>query len=110
MATIYIKAGELDRRITFRVKTVALNSFNEEIETWATHATVWGKVEENGGAEALIANHEIATRRALFVIRHRTDLNEQMQISWDGNTWDIETTRQLGRRRFLEISAMARVD
>ena len=45
-----MSAGELDRKITIQRATVTLNEFNELIETWTDHATVWAKRRDASAA------------------------------------------------------------
>jgi SPP1 family predicted phage head-tail adaptor len=76
-----MKAGRLNKRLTFWKETRARDSFQEEIVTWAQLATVWGAVTPNAGRkmyEAMQANSEITGQ---INIRYRSDIRPDMRIT-----------------------------
>ena len=84
-------AGQLDRRITIQSFTTTTDDFGEVVKSFTTLAEVWAKVEEKRGNEGEDGNQLVATKRVEFFIRYRSDINEQMRIVYNNETYKIET-------------------
>jgi SPP1 family predicted phage head-tail adaptor len=84
-----IKAGNLNQTITFRRKTVAYDSYNQPIETWADAATVRAAVQTTGGREFYAAQKLYSEMTALFKIRYTQAFNARMQVKWMGRIFEI---------------------
>lgn len=105
-----MRAGALDRRITIERNTPTHDAdSNEEVASWGTLATVWAQAKPLRGSERFEADRENAERTVTFRIRHRTDIDEEMRIVFDGDNYDIESIAEIGRSEGLEIIATARV-
>ena len=103
--------GKLDRRITLQNRTVAANAFNESIETWSDLDTVWANVEYSltGSGEGFEDAVNLAQTRVDFTIRHRSDVGHVERISYNSETYDIESPlAEIGRRQYLKIRAKLR--
>ena len=97
-------AGQLDRRITLQTYTTSTDAFGQVVKTFSTLATVWAKVEEKSGKEGEEGDQVIASKKVNFLIRHRSDLNEQMRVVYDNNTYKIEAIiNDDARRAFMRI-------
>ena len=106
-------AGTLDRRITIQRATVARNSFNEKIETWATLATVYANKGDVSAAEGYRAQEVGAQITTRFIIRSSSvvsDVNPNDRISFGGLTYNIVGVREKKRNRWIEIDCVARED
>lgn len=106
-------AGELDRRITIRRATYAANAFNEPIATWADHVSVAAKREDASAAESYRAQEVGASITTRFTIRWSPDVedvNPKDRVLFEGREYDIVGVRDLGRRVWREIDAVARAD
>jgi SPP1 family predicted phage head-tail adaptor len=102
-----MRAGDLDRKITFQKKTPTQNDFGEEEMTWATYAKVWAKQVPQGGNEAVQVGHEVGQLPVKFRVRYRNDFNEEMRIIFDAKIFDITAINEIGRREGLTILAKA---
>ena len=108
-----MSAGELDRKITIQRATVTLNEFNELIETWTDHATVWAKRRDASAAESYRAQEvgaEITTRFTIPWSLDVKDVNPRHRVSFDGRLYNITAVRDVGRNHLREIDAVARAD
>ena len=108
-------AGDLDRRITIQRATTTLNEFNEPIETWTDHATVWAKRSDASAVESYRTQEVGAEITARFIIRRSTqvhDVNPRDRVSFNGKVYNItRVSEPVGTRNFwLEIHAAARAD
>lgn len=97
-------SGQLDRRITIKKFTSSTDDFGQSNKTFSTLASVWAKVVERSGSEKEISDQIIAVKKVDFFIRHRSDLNEQMRIEYNGKTYTIEAIIEAeARESFLRI-------
>lgn len=102
-----IGAGKLDRRIALQSATITNDpDYNEEIQSWATYATVWARMEFHKSDEGEAASREYAEMGLYFTIRHRDDVSAEHRIVYESNNYEIiGRPREIGRRRFLKIRA-----
>ena len=84
-----IRAGELNRMITFRRKTISYNSLNEQVESWADAATVAAGVMTTGGREFYAAQKVNAETSAVFKIRFNRFVNAMMRVKYENRVYEI---------------------
>lgn len=104
-----MNAGKLDRRITINTTTTAQDNAGQPIATTVLLATVWAHVDQLRGREPFQGEQFNAQQLTVFTIRYRSDVDETMSIVHDGETYDIQSIREIGRREGLEITALALV-
>lgn len=109
--TALLPAGDLDRRITLEQATVVRDAaFNAETiaEPWPVLATVWANVTEGPRTEDASGNLRLASRRAIFRIRWRSDVAATMRIGYAGQKFRIlGDPTEVGRKVALDIEAEA---
>lgn len=108
-----MKAGSLDRRVTILRATNARNSFNEQVATWNTVATVWAAVAPISDGERLRAGESLATRKHRFTVRHSAlmaTVDTRDRLKFEGREFDVNGVKELGRREGYEITATARAE
>lgn len=104
-------AGTLDRRITLRTKSVTKNAFGEDVVTWTDVATVWARWIPKGGTERWSSQLILDTADGAFEIRHRTDVDADDEILFNGNQYRIiGEPAEIGRRRGLMIQVSRVMD
>lgn len=96
------QAGQLDRRITIQSYTTTTDDFGEVVKSFTTLANVWAKVEEKRGGEGEDGNQLVATKKVEFLIRYRSDIDEQMRISYNNETYKIETILNADARKAFQ--------
>ncbi len=104
--------GRMDRQIVIEQNTPTQDSVGEEIESWATLATVWAEYLPVGGREFWAARQINAETVANFRIHYRSDVTRGMRLTFDGDTYDIvdaNEDRRMGYKEFLLIRGEARV-
>ena len=98
------QAGQLDRRITIQNFSETTDNFGQEVKSFSTLASVWANVVEKVGSEGEDGEMIAATKKVEFVIRYRTDVNEEMRISYNSNTYKIQAIQSAdARKAFLKI-------
>jgi len=85
-----MQAGRLRHRLAIRQPTISRNEVGEEIITWATLATVWGRIEALRGEEQLAAKQPTAEIVARATLRYRADVSTDMRIQYDSSEYDID--------------------
>ena len=98
------QAGQLDRRITIQNFSETTDSFGQEVKSFSTLASVWANVVEKVGREGEDGEMIAATKKVEFIIRYRTDVDEEMRISYNNNTYKIQAIQSAdARKAFLKI-------
>ncbi len=100
-----MRAGELDRKIVIESATETRDDYGAVVQTWATFATVWARKRDIRGSEQFTAQQVNARIAATFTVRWLDGVTEKMRISYDGQTWDIRSINEIGRREGLELYA-----
>lgn len=109
-----MRAGQLDRRVTFERVSTIKNEFNEDVETWLAFVTVWARRRDGSDVvktEILGAEQVGAFLLAHFTVRHSAQIKTVTpidRIKHDGHLWNIKGTKETaeGRNRFIEITAV----
>ena len=107
-------AGDLDRRVQFKRGTVSDDGYSNVL-TFANHGSpVWASRKDVSDAERWRAGEAQAHITARFVVRSSTFANgitPKDRLTCEGLEYDITGIKEIvGRGRFLEITAAARVD
>lgn len=113
-------AGELDKRIRFERETAGRDAMGGVASSgWLPLGTVWGRKVDASDGEKIAADQKTATLVCRFVVRSSTmtrDVTPKDRLICRAfgveEAFEIlgkkETTE--GRNRFIEITAVARVD
>ncbi len=109
------KPGDLDRRIVIERATVTQNAFNEDVETWATYATLSAGRKDISDGEKLAGGQVGSSLSSRFVIRSSPKskaIKPSDRLNYDGAVWSIFGIKETaeGRNRFLEITAARDLD
>jgi len=101
------RAGELDQLITINREVRTSDGMGgDTVSVNAVATNLFAHVRPRSGKE--IGTHDRVEAPAiyLFVIRYRSDLKEDDQIVWNGQTYNIRAILTRGGRNiFLEINA-----
>lgn len=105
--------GKLDRRITVRRIAATVDAYNEPVGVPADHMTIWAAKKDISDRERLSAAEIGATITTRFTIRwscKAAEITPKDLVLCDGRTYDIHGIKEIGRRRYLEITAAARAE
>jgi SPP1 family predicted phage head-tail adaptor len=106
-----MQAGDLDRRIQIQEQAVTQNATGEEVLSWITVATVWAQKIENFGQERFQSSQFIGKSACSFKFRWSNltkSVTTKHRIVFDGNIYDIQDRRELGRREGVMVDCSAR--
>jgi len=104
-----VNAGTMDRRITIRQKTIAVNNLGEPVETLIDVATVWANKRNLTARERFTAQQILAEVDTSFKMRYRTDVTPHTVVVCEGLTYDVQAVLEIGRREGLELQTRARL-
>jgi len=95
-------------RPVVEVSTPAADTEGQPVDSWATFATIWARVEYLTGLERE-AMLKIVSQVAIRIsTRYRADLTEKMRITWSHpgepvKHWNINALLPDEKRQFMEI-------
>ena len=98
-----MNAGELDRRIVLKTKSVTRDSWNHPVQSYVDLDTVWAKKTERLAGEKIGENQLVSSNRIEWTIRYRNDVSADSYISYDSQKYWITATREIGRKELLLI-------
>jgi head-tail adaptor len=101
----------LDTRITVLVPVIAVNAFNEPVETMAIFSEVWANRADVSTSESLRAQEVGAELTARFTVRWSAvmaSVDPRFRIRHKDTEFNITGTRAVGRCSWIEIDAVAR--
>ena len=110
-----LEGGMLDRRVQFRRATLADDGLTQAL-TFADHGNpIWAKKTEISDGERWRAGEVAAQMTTRFVVRYgafTAAITPKDQLTCEGRTYEISGIKEIttGRKRWLEITAAARVD
>ena len=81
---------------------VDADPYGQATRDFETLANVWAKVEEKSGKEGEDGNQIVASKKVEFFIRYRSDINEQMRIVYNNETYKIETILNADSRKAFQ--------
>lgn len=103
-----MKAGQLDRLVELKHRTLTRNASGENVASYATYDTVWGGKRDLRGREFYAAQQVNAELNATWTIRWRSDVAvTDRLVDPDGVIFDVIHVAELGRRKGLDLVCRA---
>ena len=100
--------GNMDRRIRLESRTVTVDGYGGQVESWSELATVWAQYTPQvmtGRNLAELSDQPQFLEKALFTIRFR-QVPTDARIVYNGAVWKIIGMAEVGRRDRLQIAAV----
>jgi len=97
-----MRAGRLDRTITLQRLTSAPDDFGTPVETWTEVATLRAEVVQASTAEFIRAG-AVDETVIVFRTRYLAGITNADRVVHAGAPFDVKETKEIGRRRGLEI-------
>ena len=86
-----MRAGKLRQRVTIQDKSVAQNTYGEEVITWTDFAIVWAAVEPLRGREFMEGKQITAEVSTRIRIRYRSGILPEMRVEFGSIYYDIHS-------------------
>ncbi|WP_439559898.1 phage head closure protein [Roseinatronobacter sp.] len=102
-----MQAGTLQHPIELQRLSETLNPARQAVQTWTTYATGRAELRQAGVSEFLTTFGEGVSNNAVFVIRWLPGVSVSDRIVHAGKVWNIVALAEIGRRRGLELRAVA---
>lgn len=103
-----MRIGSLDRRVEIIRDLYVTNNLNEQEFTGEQSlGSTWCSKKVLSARQYMEGNQAVDEERAAFTIRFRPDVTRGDRLEFEGRRFRIEGTRELGRREFLELHAVA---
>ena len=102
-----MRAGKLDRMITIERKAETVTASGAVAATWIDIATVRAEVVQQTATEFLTGFGESENGTVIFRIRYLPGISTTDRVHFDGTLYDLKEITEIGRRRGLELRAVA---
>lgn len=99
-----MRAGKLDRSISLQAYSrTGTTPAGAPIMEWATFSTVRAQIIEGSTEEYQRAYGEGGNTAIIFRLRWLDGVTVEHRVSYDGKTLNIRETKEIGRRKGLEL-------
>lgn len=102
-----MRAGKLDRTITIERLTETVTPTGAVITAWTNLATVRAEIVTQSASEFLTGFGEAEAGTIVFRIRYLAGITTADRVSCAGQVYDLKEVAEIGRRRGLELRAVA---
>lgn len=102
-----MRAGKLDRTITIERQTETVTASGSVVTAWTIFATVRAEIVQQSASEFLTGFGEAETGTVIFRIRYLASITTADRITYEGTAYNIKEIAEIGRRRGLELRAVA---
>ena len=101
----------LDTTIYLQSFTTAADSYGGLTKTWTTYATEKARLNwtATGSGEDYDKHVNLSVSRIEFTIRCRSSVSVKHRVLYDSEYYDIRKITELGRRRYLIITAERKI-
>lgn len=106
----HITIGSMDRRITIQAKSTTMTAMGHAEESWSTVAEPAAAIVPMRGAERFASQQIIGQAVTVFAIRYLDGLTVAHRVVYRGVPYDIQSIREVGRRRLQMLDCVARAD
>lgn len=98
-----MRAGKLDRTITIQAFTNTVDDYGTPVETWTDVATIRAQKVEASTEEYLRGYGETDATVMIFRTRWLAGVTTSMRVVYEGCNFNIKETKEIGRRKGLEL-------
>lgn len=102
-----MQSGKLQNLIELQRQTETVAASGAVSSAWATYATGRAELRQAGISEFLTTAIEGTESNAVFLIRWLPGVSVADRIMHNGKAWNIVAIAEIGRRRGLELRAVA---
>ncbi|MBX9464097.1 MAG: phage head closure protein [Aquamicrobium sp.] len=102
-----MRAGKLDRVIAIERKTETVTPSGGVVTAWTNLASVRAEIVQQSASEFLTGFGEAETGTVIFRVRYLAGITTADRITYEGTAYNIKEIAEIGRRRGLELRAVA---
>lgn len=102
-----MQAGKLQHAIELQRMAETISPSGAAKQVWATYATGKAEIRQAGISEFLTTYGEGISNNAVFLIRWLPGIAVSDRIVQGGKVWNIVAIAEIGRKKGLELRAVA---
>ncbi len=102
-----MQSGKLQHPIELQRMTETLGAGRVAVQSWTTYATGKAELRQAAVSEFLTTYGEGVSNNAVFLIRWIAGVSVADRILYSGKVWNIVAIAEIGRRKGLELRAVA---
>jgi SPP1 family predicted phage head-tail adaptor len=102
-----VRAGKLDRTIALERQIETVAPSGTVSTAWANIATIRAEVVQQSANEFLSGFGEAENGTVIFRVRYLPGITTADRVTYNGTAYDLEEIKEIGRRRGLELRAVA---
>lgn len=102
-----MQAGKLDRSIALERKTQTVKPSGAVVTAWTIIAAVRAEIVQQSASEFLTGYGEAEAGSIIFRIRYLAGVTTADRVAYAGKVYDLKEIKEIGRRRGLELRAVA---
>lgn len=102
-----MESGKLSNQIELQRLSETVNRSGSVVKDWTTYATGRAEMRQSGVSEFLTTYGEGVENNAAFIIRWIPGVSVADRVLHNGVAWNIVAVAEIGRRRGLELRAVA---
>jgi len=96
-------ADTLRHRVTVLKPQVGADSIGQPLTGWVEYCKRWADVRGQGGLETIRNGSQTSSTKASIRMRHCTDIDASMRISYAGVTYNVQTVQPDGSRHHVDF-------
>lgn len=102
-----MRAGKLDRTIAIERQVETVKPSGAVASTWTNIDTVRAEIVQQSATEFLTGFGEAESGSIVFRIRFLPGITTADRVTYAGTAYDLKEVTEIGRRRGLELRAVA---
>ncbi|TCM57826.1 SPP1 family predicted phage head-tail adaptor [Rhizobium sp. PP-F2F-G48] len=102
-----MRAGKLDRVISIERQADVIAPSGSVSSLWSIIATTRAEIVQQSSNEFLTGFGEAETGTIIFRVRYVPGITTKDRVTYNGAAYDLEEIKEIGRRRGLELRAVA---
>lgn len=102
-----MRAGKLDRTIIIERKSETVSDSGSVVASWTHFATARAEIVTQSASEFLTGYGEAEAGTIIFRLRHLSGITTADRVLYNGAAHDLKEIIEVGRRRGLELRAVA---
>ena len=84
-----IRAGDLNRVITFQQRNTDKDSFGQQSTTWTDYLTARAEIEQLSGSELVSAQALMAETTHRITVRYRPSITASLRVIYQGRVFNV---------------------
>lgn len=85
-----MQPGNFNCRIIIQKRGIIENEVGEQVKDWVQYKKIWAKKQRLKAQTSTVNGKETITYAYRFIVRYRTDIEEDMMLIYKGIAYDIK--------------------